>query len=366
MDAPERVLVTGATGFIGRHLVARLLWLGCGVTAVYKPDDPLRDVLPPGVSACACDLEDAAQVNALLAETQPALLFHLAGLVRGSDLRQLFVANVLLTDHILQAASRLPAPPRVIIPGSAAEVGLLDNAAVESGAALRPLSVYGVSKAAQTLLAQCYSRQGKAPVVVGRIFNVTGPGEPATMLCGGMAAQIVAVEAAQIAAVEAAQTAAVEAADQPPTLRVGNLSPTRDYLDVRDVVVALWLLGRHGRAGGVHNICSGEERRVEDVVRSLAACSTWPIALEVDPERQRPSDIPRCVGIPDATLAALGWRPTIPLAQSLAETLAWWRLAYRNGPTTPLPGLRGQPIERPGGDVGQETLRQSALFGQSA
>lgn len=305
----QRVLITGATGFIGRHLVDRAIAESAEVMALCLPDDPLRETLPANIAIFPGNLADADCLTGILQEVRPSLIFHLAGLARGDDLAQLLAVNVLGAEHLLAAAARLPQPPRVVFPGSAAEVGLLDGPVVTTDAPLRPLSAYGVSKAAQSLLGQTYARQGRLPVVVARIFNVTGPGEPPTMLCGGMAAQI----------------AACELRGLPPVLRVGNLSPTRDYLDVRDAVWGMWLLGLNGRSGAIHHICSGQERRVEDVVRQLAACSTLPITLEPDPARQRPSDIPRCVGEPDATLRATGWQPTIPLEQSLADTLAWWR-----------------------------------------
>lgn len=316
----KRILVTGATGFVGRHLLAYLSTQACQVTVLCKPDDPLRCVLPPEARTGTADLADAPAVATFLEEVQPDLVFHLAGLVRGDNLQQLLAVNVLGTGHLLQAAANLPHPPRVVLPGSAAEVGQLDDPAVGADTPLRPLSAYGVSKAAQVLLGQTYARQGRVPVVVGRIFNITGPGEPATMLCGGMAAQIAACEAEEL----------------PPLLHVGNLSPTRDYLDVRDAAVALWLLGWHGRPGAVHNICSGQEQRVADVVQQLVACASQPVTLVPDPARQRPSDIPRCVGVPDPWLAAAGWKPTIPLRHSLADTLAWWRAAHHLGPTAPI------------------------------
>jgi GDP-4-dehydro-6-deoxy-D-mannose reductase len=137
------------------------------------------------------------------------------------------------------------------------------------------------------------------------------------MLCGSIAAQIAACEAHQ----------------QPPVLYVGNLSPTRDFLDVRDVVAALWFLAEHGQAGELYNVCSGQERAVSDVIDHLLAEARLPITLKPDPERQRPSDVPRCIGNP-ARLFAAGWRPHITLAQSLHDTLAWWRVALHQGPTT--------------------------------
>jgi GDP-4-dehydro-6-deoxy-D-mannose reductase len=315
----KRALVTGATGFIGRHLVALLMREAYQVTALCEPEDPLRAALPAEVDCLAADVNDPVGVANALNTAQPDLLFHLAGLVGSNNLEQLLAINVLGTEHVLRAAGQLPRPPRVVIPGSAAAVGLAGHA-IDEQAPLRPLSEYGVSKAAQIMLGQCYAWRGQVPVIIGNIFNITGPGEPPSMLCGAMAAQI----------------AACEAGEQQPLLRVGNLAPTRDFLDVRDVVKGLWLLALHGRPGEVHNVCSGQEWRVEEVVRQLVAYSPLTITLVPDPERQRPSDVPRCVGVPNPLLRDAGWQPAVSLAQSLHDTLAWWRKAYREGPTYPI------------------------------
>ena len=315
----KRALVTGATGFVGRHLVSLLLRESYEVTALCMPGDPLRTVIPTEVDCLEVDVTDQAGMADALTSARPDFLFHLAGLVGSNNLEQLLAINVLGTEHVLQAASQLPKPPRVIVPSSAAAVGLTD-APIDEQSPLYPLSAYGVSKAAQTLLAQSYARRGQAPVIIGRIFNITGPGEPPTMLCGAMAAQIVACEVAE----------------QPPIISTGNLSPTRDFLDVRDVVRGLWLLVQHGQPGEAYNICSGEERCVEDVVRQLIAHSTLEISQQPDPARQRPADVPRCVGVPNPFLRSVGWQPVISLEDSLRDTLAWWRLAHQIGPTYPI------------------------------
>ena len=188
-----RTLVTGATGFIGRHLVALLSWKGYQVSALCMPDDPLRDVLPAEVECWEADLADAAGVGQAISAAQPQVLFHLAGLVRSNNLEQLLNVNVLGTENVLRAAGQLPHLPRVVIPGSAAAVGLA-NRPINEQTPMRPLSPYGVSKAAQILISQTCFRSRGLPVVIGQIFNLTGPGEPPTMLCGAIASQIVACE----------------------------------------------------------------------------------------------------------------------------------------------------------------------------
>lgn len=316
-----KAVVTGATGFVGRHLVALLQQKGVEVAAVSLPNDPLRGVLPAEMPFFGADVRHTAVMQEILHKTQPDYLFHLAGLVRGRDLEKFFSINVLGTQALLDAASQLPNTPRVVIPGSAAEYGLLrDDKPVTEQSATQPLSAYGVSKVAQTLVGLGYAWRKQLDVVVGRVFNITGPGEPDVMLCGAMASQI----------------AAMERGEQKPVLSVGNLSPTRDYVDVRDMVRALWQLSQRGQSGEIYNIASGQATVVEDVVRQLAAYGQGDITLEPDPARQRPSDVPHMVGSAQKLREDTGWQIRIPLAQSLRDTLDWWRTVDERGLLTPL------------------------------
>jgi len=255
-------------------------------------------------------MRDSDSLSHIIKQTSPQVVFHLAGLARGDDLAELLSVNVLGTKTLLDALRPLTEPPVVIIPGSAAEYGFpVDLRPVDESAALRPVSSDGVSKAAQRFLGQGYALRGSVPFTIGRVFNILGPGEPASMLCGSIAAQV----------------AACEAGHQPPVVRVGNLAPVRDYVDVRDAARALWLLALEGVPGAIYNICSGQPRRVEDVVRQLLALSSEKLSLWPDPERQRPSDIPHCVGNPDRLHSATGWISQFSLEESLQATLTWWR-----------------------------------------
>ncbi len=304
----RRALVTGGTGFLGRHLVTFLLSEGYQVAVASVPQQAETADLP--VASFLCDVRDRDSLALVIEQAAPQVVFHLAGLARGDDLAELMSVNVLGTRTLLDVARQQPEPPVVIIPGSAAEYGLpVDTQPINESAALRPISNYGVSKVAQSLLGQGYALRGDVPVIVGRVFNILGPGEPPSMLCGAMAAQV----------------AACEAGFSPLVVRVGNLSPIRDYVDVRDAARALGLLALGGVPGAIYNICSGQARRVEEVVRQLVALSSKEIALLPDPERQRPADIPHCVGNPERLHSATGWSPQFSLEDSLQATLAWWR-----------------------------------------
>jgi GDP-4-dehydro-6-deoxy-D-mannose reductase len=280
------------------------------VAATSIPADPLLANLPDGVRDFAFDVRDTDETSRVLRESRPDVVFHLAALLRSRNLSALLSVNAAGTDSLLRAARDLETPPKVIIPGSASEYGLPESRRpFDEHALLRPISAYGVSKVAQTLTGLGYALRGDLPVVVGRIFNMSGPGEPESMLCGAMASQI----------------SAFEAQGTPGVLHVGNLTPYRDYLDVRDVVRALWHLWLRGESATVYNISSGVARRVQDVVEELVAQARVPVTLEPDPARQRPSDIPYCCGDATRLRTGTGWTADYRLEQTLSDTLDAWR-----------------------------------------
>ncbi|MBN1247516.1 MAG: GDP-mannose 4,6-dehydratase [Anaerolineae bacterium] len=317
-DCPAHALVTGGTGFVGHHLVSLLVDQGCRVSVTSIPGDPLLSRLPDGVDGYAFDIRDGEATQEVLARVRPDVVFHLAALVGGRDVAALLSVNVVGTDTLLTAARSLEPPPVVVIPGSAAEYGLpMGRQAFDEDAPLRPISAYGVSKAAQTLTGLSYALRGEVPVIVGRIFNMAGPGEPTSMLCGAIASQI----------------AGLEARGEAGVLRVGNLSPYRDYLDVRDVVRALAALWRQGESGRVYNISSGVARQVESLVGALVDKARVPVEIQPDPARQRPSDIPYCSGDSRRLREETAWTPQYGLDATLSDTLTFWRAQV-----IPLPG----------------------------
>jgi GDP-4-dehydro-6-deoxy-D-mannose reductase len=181
---------------------------------------------------------------------------------------------------------------------------------------LRPLSVaYAESKRMMEQLARTWPT-GPLEVLIARAFNHTGPRQTPDFAVPAFAQQIAQIEAGQrVGAVPLGQ----------PILRVGNLTPQRDLLDVRDVVRAYALLMEQGQPGQVYNVCSGRAYPVGDLLDRLLALSDVAIEIEPDPDRQRPSDLPVLVGDPSKLKQATGWTPEITLAQTLRETLDYWR-----------------------------------------
>jgi GDP-4-dehydro-6-deoxy-D-mannose reductase len=243
---------------------------------------------------------------------QPAQVYHLAALssVAASfqDPTPTYQTNVMGTLHLLDALRRLAPASRTLVVSSAEVYGGLTNPLPES-TPLAPASPYAASKAAAEMIAIQHHRAYGLHVVRARSFNHTGPGQTARFAVSAFARQI----------------ARIEVARQAPVLGVGNLAARRDFLDVRDVAQAYMALVRLGAAGEVYNVCSGRAVALQALLDGLLSLAKVGIDVERDPALDRPVDVPELRGDPARLQAATGWRPEIPLEQTLADVLAYWR-----------------------------------------
>lgn len=311
------MLITGAVGFVGRHLAAALAadgvpWLGldrpAAVAASPAPDLASWQLGEPDEQAPRrlADLIEHRKIRALV---------HLAGQSSAGasfgDPAGTMHANLLGTLEVLEALrlladARRPVPTTLVV-GSAEEYGAAAprHGRCQEDQPILPLSPYGTSKAAATLLCRQYWQAFDLPVIAVRAFSHTGPGHDPRFVFPSFAAQIAAIEAGR--------------AD--PVLKVGDLSPDRDYLDVRDVVRAYRALLGQGEPGAVYNVCSGSSLTIGRGLEILLGLSTAEIRVEADPDRMRPADIPRLVGDPSRLRQATSWSPRIPFTDTLRDLL---------------------------------------------
>ena len=282
------ILVTGAAGFVGGHLLPQL-----GEQAV----------------AAEADVRDAAAVATEFRSVGPSAVVHLAALSSvgdsWADPVETWRVNVLGTLHVLQAA----APGTRVLLASTGEVyGRARELPVSEDAPLDPVSPYGASKAAAELACAPARARGDLEIVVTRAFNTEGPGRDVRFAVGSWARQIAELE----------QTGG-------GTLLVGDLSAKRDIVDVRDAARAYALLVDPGVTPGTYNIASGRAVGIQHVLDVLLGLATCEIRVERDPERMRPIDLPELSGDPAKLHAATGWKPEISLEQTLADTLDYAR-----------------------------------------
>jgi GDP-4-dehydro-6-deoxy-D-mannose reductase len=318
-----RVLVTGIGGFVGPTVASALIGAGHEVHGLVRerPDRPRLAALslPPGRFHLG-DLEIPGAAECVVAAVQPDAVLHLAGLsfvpAAERDPLGAYRLNVGGTLAVL-AAVRASAPrARILVVTSGDVYGAVEPGELPIGeeTPLRPLTVYGASKAAADLAAAQWGRAYGLDVVRARPFNHTGPGQDPAFVCSALARQL----------------AAIEAGRQPPVVRAGNLDPVRDFSDVRDIAAGYVALLERGRAGEVYNLCAGEGVSVAEVVAVLRTLARVPVRVESDPALRRRVDVPRIVGSHARATRDTGWVPHTALEQTLAALLDDWRRAVAN------------------------------------
>jgi GDP-4-dehydro-6-deoxy-D-mannose reductase len=309
-----RVLVTGIGGFAGPVVAEVLNAAGHEVHGLLRR--PARRAL--GVEPAALhlgDLSDHEAFGRIVRAVGPAAVVHLAGFTvvpaAERDPEAAYRGNLGGTLAVL-AAVRAHAPgARILVVTSVEVYGQVEPAELPltEETALRPLTVYGASKAAADLAAAQWGRAYGLDVVRVRPFNHTGPGQAPEFVCSAVARQLAAIEAGQ----------------QPPVVEVGNLDPVRDFSDVRDIAAGYLALLERGRRGEVYNLCSGEGVSIAEVVAVLRTHARVPVTVRSTATRRRGVDVARVVGSHARATRDVGWRPRIPFSETLAALLDDWR-----------------------------------------
>jgi GDP-4-dehydro-6-deoxy-D-mannose reductase len=294
-----RVLITGASGFAGRHLAAACAAAGDDVVAASR--------------SSGVDLLDPEAARAAVADARPDVVYHLAARAHeGESWRDpgaFLHDNVALALHVLEAVRAEAPAATVVAVGSGAVYGPPEHLPVDESAPLRPQTPYAVSKAAADLLAGMYADAHGLRVIRARPFNHAGPGQEATYAIASFARQA---------------AAAVEAGERRVRIVTGNPDTRRDYTDVRDVVRAYRLLAERAEPG-VYDVCSGRTASAAELVAALARAAGRELDHVVDPGLVGAPEVMEVRGSAERLRAATGWEPEIELERTLADTVAWWR-----------------------------------------
>jgi GDP-4-dehydro-6-deoxy-D-mannose reductase len=296
-----RVLVTGATGFVGRHLLDALRAAGHEPVAMGGPLD--------GAPAVSLNIVDAQAVRRVVDAAAPEAIVHLAGQAfvpqSVADPLGTLAVNATGTANVLEAARAIGC--RVLVVSSAEVYGMQrpERMPLDETAVVRPANAYAASKLAAETFALTWHRSYGLDAVVARPFNHIGPGQDDRFVVASFAKQLAGI-----------------AGGAPPLMYVGNLEAQRDFLDVRDVVAAYVLLLANGRAGEVYNISSGRPVAIREVLRQLITIARVPVEVRDDPERMRASDLPILSGDATKLRAETGWEPQHSLAASLRDIYA--------------------------------------------
>ena len=318
-----RVLITGITGFAGRYLAEYLVERvpEATVWGLVRWDSEAEALGPiaPLVRLVEGDLTDAPAILRALRAVRPDIVLHLAAASTVSSSwvtpAEVLQVNAIGQVYLLEGIRTLDMNPRIVVACSGEAYGAVpeDRLPARETTPLAPVSPYGVSKAAQDLLAAQYAAAYAMKIVRLRLFNHTGPRRPSRFVASSFARQI----------------AEIEAGMRPPRIEVGNLDVVRDIGDVRDFVRAYWLAVTRGRPGAVYNVCTGRPMTIRRLLDVLLSYTDETVEVRTDPGRLRPADIPALWGSADLFRRDTGWEPAIPVEQTLLDLLEWWRREVR-------------------------------------
>lgn len=309
----KKVLITGATGFVGQHLADYLSaknqfeLFGTSLTPSNNTDK---------VKIEKIDLTVFNDVVELLNRIRPDQIYHLAAFtspaasmnnptptVLGNIEIQMNLLNAIRSENLNEA--------RALIVSSGEVYGEVEkeNLPVDEGTPMRPVNPYAVSKIAQDYLGLQYKLAYGMDIVRVRPFNHTGPGQTPTFAIPSFARQI----------------ALIEKGKQEPVLKVGNLTAYRDFSDVLDIVKGYSLLMEKGESGEVYNIGSGKSHQMKEILDMLVKLSSKDIKIDSDQSKFMPLTQKDIYCDYSKLNSLTGWKPEIPLEKTLQDTLDYWR-----------------------------------------
>lgn len=306
-------MVTGATGFIGSHLVSFLQAKGWRIIGGYLLHGSNSSCRLPNVKFVQCDLRNGQRLAQILNEHEPTHVFHLGAqslpTVSWEDPVFTFESNVMGSLNLFEAVRHMKKPPVVVSACSSAEYGRVpaSKIPVSESEQLQPLHPYGISKVCLDLLARQYFLDYKIPVVNLRLFNTTGPGKTDDAP-SDFVRQIIAIKKGL----------------QPPVIEVGNLKPHRAFLDVKDAVRGFYIAATKAKHGEVYNLCADSTREVGELLRTAVRLGGVPAEIRPVPRLMRPSDEKIIFGSTSKLRRDTGWKPLCSIEQTLKSMLAYW------------------------------------------
>jgi GDP-4-dehydro-6-deoxy-D-mannose reductase len=327
----QTLLVTGAQGFVGRWFIAEALrrWptyriVGIGRSA-RRPTAFTHEItlgthrvtapLPSALSGdsdrftyCIADIRKIETLIPILRETCPTYVVHLASALRDDPPHMLFPINVEGTISLLTAIGQADVTPQAIVIGSSGSVyGSAASLPIGETDCCAPNDLYAISKYCAEMAATLFARQTGLPIILARLFNIVGPGLDERHACARFASQF----------------AAISAGLAERCIAIGDLSNTRDFIDVRDVAIAIAILLERGVSGSTYNLASGRETAMQTIFRTLEEQANLEGEVRIKQSYRRFSDCPRAYA-DISRLLALDFYPRWTLTESLRSLYAYY------------------------------------------
>lgn len=309
----KKILITGITGFVGTYLAEKLISQPDNhVFGFYHSREPEGFALS-SQNLFQVDLTHLESVTKAVAKIAPDEIYHLAAMSQGGGTNRAVInrVNVNGSENLIKACLELKDPVKLLLASTGYVYGSaksLDQPSTEKDKP-KPQGDYAQSKLAMEEMAQKYFKRRNLDIYLTRAFNHIGPRQTPDFVVASFAKQI----------------AEIELKKSSPELKVGNLEAYRDFTDVRDVIDAYQLVLAECKPTEIYNIASGKAVTIQKVLDQLLTQTSEKIKITKDPARLRSSDIPISLGSFAKLEKATGWKPKIPLAKSLEDTLNYWR-----------------------------------------
>lgn len=308
-----RILVTGAGGFVGQYLIPLLLSHGHQVMTMGIDNGTFLSTL--NISIYDVNILDMVSVKKCMVAVHPDAVIHLAAVSNVGLAWQnpglTIDVNIHGTVNVLQALATTNPNGLFLNIGSSDEYGLTAKSGVPliESMPCQPQNPYAISKyCAEQMVLQLGKKYG-LKVIHTRSFNHFGPGQAKGFVTSDFASQIVAIETGK----------------QAPLLHVGDLSASRDFTFVTDVVAAYAALIEQDVPAGVYNVCSGTARKMQNILDLLISLAKVKISAVQDPNKMRPSEVPFFVGNSSKLKAVTNWQPQYKFEQGIESVLEYWR-----------------------------------------
>jgi len=313
-----KILITGVSGFVGQHFLDFLEAnrINSHVMGVDLEENRFaRKRAHVKQSFKLIDLLNRDEIESVLLEFQPDYVLHLASYSSVAFSWQepvlSFQNNMNVFLNLVETIRRQGLRPRILSVGSSESYGNInhDHLPLVEESPLDPVSPYAVARVSQELLSKVYANSYGVDLVITRSFNHIGPGQKDIFVISSFAKQIAEIK---------------KSGRKNGVLATGDLHIVRDFLDVRDVVRAYYLLLTQGKNGQIYNVCSGNGHSLHEVVDELASISNFEIITELNPAFVRPSDNRVIIGSNKKIHDDLGWSPIVSFQQSLKDILDYW------------------------------------------
>lgn len=317
-----RIIITGFSGFVSYHFLNYLNSVCADKTEVLGLD--IREPADFGswnfenldITFKTCQLTDKESVYKAVEFFRPTHILHLAAFSSvgqsWKDPAGCFTNNTLIFINIVEAVRTIVPDCKMLCIGSSEEYGNIveSDLPLKETKVIQPANPYSVTKIAQETMGKCYVDGFGLNIVFTRSFNHIGPRQRDTFVIASFVKQV---------------AQAVLNKEEKLSMIVGNLSVKRDFLDVRDVVRAYYLLLIKSKSGEVYNVCSGNSCSLSSIIDNLSSISGMKIITSVNKDLLRPNDIPEICGDNTKIFIDTGWRPEYNIVKSLSDILDYWK-----------------------------------------